>query len=156
MSNLTRYENQARNTRDIDRDGDGQIDGFNSRDRPVYAIDCSRRGAIWVWYKAGFKLMWFFPFAFIGAGLFLNYVIRPIVFTAPVALIRNNPRALTETEAGGELNAATNNLVVGFRAFAGNGFESAQETQAKLNAQKSNTRPAENLIPKAKVTFVEN
>jgi hypothetical protein len=156
MSNLTRYENQARNTRDIDRDGDGQIDGFNSRDRPVYAIDCSRRGAIWVWYKAGFKLLWFFPFAFLGAGLFFNYVIRPIVLTAPVALIRNNPRPLTETEAGGELNAATNNLVVGFRAFAGSGLESAQESQARLNAQKSNERPAENLIPRAEVRFIDN
>lgn len=156
MSNLTRYENQARNTRDIDRDGDGQIDGFNSRHRPVYAIDCSRRGAIWTWYKAGFRLAWYFPFAFLGCYLFFNYVIRPIVFTAPVALIRNNPRPLTEIEAGGELNAATNNLVVGARSFLGTASESAQESQAKLNAQKSNTRPAENLVPKATVQFVEN
>lgn len=150
------YENRARNMRDIDRDGDGKIEGFKTSDRPRYVIDCSSRGAIWVWYKAGFKLLWFFPFAFVGSALFFNYVVRPIAFTAPVALIRNNPRSLTEIEAGGELNAATNNVIVGFRAFTGTSLEAGQEAQAKLNAQKSNTRPAENLIPKAKVVFVEN
>ncbi len=156
MSGLTRYENRAKNMHEIDPDRDGRIEVGNTSDRPVYAIDCSRRGAIWTWYKAGFRLAWYFPFAFIGCALFFNYVIRPIALTAPVALIRNNPRPLTETEAGGELNAATNNLVVGFRAFAGSGLESAQESQARLNAQKSNERPAENLFPKARVEFVEN
>lgn len=156
MSGIVRYENQARNMRDIDRDGDGVLDVGNSGDRPVYAIDCNRRGAILVWYKAGFKLLWFFPVAFISSWLFFLYVIRPIALTAPVALIRNNPRPLTEVEAGGELNAATNNLVVGARSFLGSASEAGQEAQAKLNAQKSNTRPAENLIPKARVTFIEN
>ena len=33
MSNLTRYENRARNTHDIDPDHDGKIDGFNTGDR---------------------------------------------------------------------------------------------------------------------------
>jgi hypothetical protein len=156
MSNLTRYENRTKNMHDIDRDGDGQIEVGNTSARPVYAIDCNRRGAIWIWYKAGFKLAWFYPFAFIACFLFFNYVVRPIALTAPVALIRNNPRPLTETEAGGELNAATNNLIVGFRSVAGSGLESAQESQAKINAQKTNTRPMENLVPKAKVVFVEN
>jgi len=156
MSAMVRYENRARNMRDLDPDGDGELEVGTTSDRPRYVIDCNTRRAIWVWYKAGFKLLWFFPFAFIGTALFFNYVIRPIAFTAPIALIRNNPRPLTETEAGGELNAATNNLIVGFRSFAGTSLEAVQESQSKFNVQKSNTRHAENLIPKAKVVFVEN
>jgi len=156
MSNFIRYENRARDTHDIDRDGDGQIDGFNSRDRPVYAIDCSRRSAIWIWFKSGFKLAWFYPISFTMFCLCMWFVVRPIVFTVPVALLRNNPKRLTTTEAGGELNALTNNVVVGVRDFTGTALEATQEAEIKANTENSNTRPAENLIPKAKVTFVEN
>lgn len=156
MSNLTRYENQARNTRDIDRDGDGQIDGFNSRDRPVYAIDCNTRSSIWVWFKSGFKLAWFYPISFTIFCLCMWFVVRPIVFTAPVALLRNNPKQLTTAEAGGELNALTNNVVVGVRGFTGTALEATQEAQIKANTENSDRRPAANLVPKAEVRFIDN
>lgn len=84
------------------------------------------------------------------------FVVRPIVFTAPVALLRNNPKQLTTAEAGGELNALTNNVVVGVRGFTGTALEATQEAQIKANTENSDRRPAENLMPKAKVTFVEN
>lgn len=84
------------------------------------------------------------------------YVIRPIIFTAPVALLRNNPKVLTEKEAGGELNALVNNTVVGVRNFTGTALDATQEAQIKANTQNSDRRPAENLVPKARVTFVEN
>lgn len=154
-SQITRYENPVRNTREIDVDSDGVIDGFKSSDRPRYSVDCNRRASIWTWYKAGFKLLWFYPFSFAAIALFGWYVVRPIAFTAPVALLRNNPKVLTEKEAGGELNAATNNIVVGIRSFTGSTLESVQESQIKANEQNSDRRPADSLMPKTRVVFVE-
>ena len=156
MSGMTRYENQVRNTRDVDIDGDGQIDGFNSRDRPRYAIDCNTRSSIWVWFKSGFKLAWFYPISFTMFCLCMWFVVRPIVFTAPVALLRNNPKQLTTAEAGGELNALTNNVVVGVRGFTGTALEATQEAQIKANTENSDRRPAANLVPKAEVRFIDN
>lgn len=153
---ITRYENPARNMRDIDPDRDGQIDGFPTSDRPRYSIDCNTRWSIWIWFKSGFKLVWFYPISFTMFCLFMWFVVRPIVFTAPVALLRNNPKQLTTAEAGGELNALTNNLVVGVRSFTGTALEATQEAQIKANTENSDRRPAQNLIPRAKVTFVEN
>jgi hypothetical protein len=156
MSNLTRYENRARNTHDIDPDHDGKIDGFKTSDRTRYNIDCNSRWSIWIWFKSGLKLAWFYPFSFALFCLTMWYVIRPIVFTAPVALLRNNPKVLTEKEAGGEFNALVNNTVVGVRGFTGTALDATQEAQIKANTQNSDRRPAENLVPKARVEFVDN
>lgn len=150
------YENRVRNMRDIDRDGDGKIEGFKTSDRPRYSVDCNTRFSIWIWFKSGLSLAWYYPVSFVIFCLCMWFVARPVIFTAPVALLRNNPKILTEKEAGGELNALTNNVVVGVRSFAGTALESAQESQIKANTQNSDRRPAENLIPKAKVVFVEN
>ncbi len=156
MAGIVRYENQARNMRDIDLDGDGKLEVGNTSDRPVYGIDCNRRSSIWIWFKSGLKLAWFYPISFALFCLTMWYVIRPIVITTPVALLRNNPKILTEKEAGGELNALVNNTVVGVRGFTGTSLEAVQESQIKANTENSDRRPAESLIPKARVVFVEN
>lgn len=155
-SQITRYENPARNMHNLDPDMDGKLEVGTTSDRPVYGVNCNRRNAIITWYQAGFKLAWYYPFSFGLAFLIVWFIFRPIVFTAPVALFRNNPKVLTEKEAGGELNAATNNFIVGVRGFAGTSLEAVQESQIKSNTQNSDRRPMENLVPKAKVVFVEN
>ena len=156
MSNLTRYENRTRNTHDIDPDHDGKIDGFKTSDRPRYNLDCNSRWSIWIWFKSGLKLAWFYPFSFALFCVVVWYIFRPLIFVTPVAAFRNNPKVLTEKEAGGEFNALINNTVVGVRGFAGTSLEAVQERQIKANTENSDRRPAENLIPKAKVVFVEN
>jgi hypothetical protein len=154
MSNLTRYENRARNTHDIDPDHDGKIDGFNTGDRPVYAVNCNTRSGIWVWFKSGFKLLWFYPFSFSLFCIVVWFIFRPLVFVTPVAAFRNNPKILTEKEAGGEFNALINNTVVGVRGFAGASLEAVQERQIKANTENAERRP--DLVTKAKVVFVDN
>lgn len=156
MSGIVRYENHAKNMRELDPDGDNILEVGTTSDRPVYAVNCNRRSSIITWYKSGFKLAWYYPWSFGLAFLIVWFILRPMIFTAPVALLRNNPKILTEKEAGGELNAWTNNAVVNLRGFAGASLEAVQDRQIKTNTENSDRRPAENLIPKAKVTFVDN
>ena len=153
---LTRYENRAKNMHDLDPDGDDILEVGTSSDRPVYGINTKKRSAILTWYKAGFKLAWYYPVSFGCVFLFFWFVLRPMVLTAPVALFRSNPKILTEREAGGELAAWTNNTLVNLRGVTGTALEATQEAQIKQNTANSDRRPAENLVPKAKVVFVEN
>lgn len=156
MSKIVRYENQARNTRDIDRDDDGRVDGFNTSRPPVYALDLSKPSSVLTWGRATVAMFWWQFWAFSAFCLFGWFVLRPMALTAPVALFRSNPKILTEREAGGELAAWTNNTLVNLRGFTGTALEATQEAQIKANTENSDRRPAESLIPKAKVTFVDD
>lgn len=139
--------------RDLDLDGDGIIDVGTGSKNPVYGIDMGSRSSVITWYKAGFELACRYPFVFIGIGLFIRFVIVPIAFTAPVALLRNNPTTLTNKQAGGELEAMTNNIVVNSREIIGSTLDKTQDRQIKENEDKSNRKTGEGLIPKAKVAF---
>lgn len=152
MSGITRYENRAKNMHDLDPDMDGKLEVGTTSDRPVYGVNCNTRFGIWIWFKAGLKLLWIYPFSMVLFLLTIRYVIYPIVTTAPVALLRNNPKVLTEKEAGGELNALINNTVVNARDIGGSVLDSAQDRQIKVNTENSDRRPE--LTPKARVTFI--
>ena len=156
MSGMTRYENQVRNTRDVDIDGDGKVDGLPTGRAPIYALDLSKPSSVLTWGRATVAMFWWQFWAFSAFCLFGWFVLRPMALTAPVALFRSNPKILTEGEAGGELAAWTNNTLVNLRGFTGTALEATQEAQIKANTKNSDRRPAENLIPKAKVQFVEN
>lgn len=154
MTRIIRYENQVQGTRD--RDGDHIADGGNSSDAPTYEISVARKSAVIGWGQLTLSLLRWQPIAFICFILFLGYVVKPIVFTVPVALFTNKPVVLTEKEAGGELNAAANNFTVGVRTFIGSAAEGVQTQQVKANAGKGDSRPAEDFVPKATVVFAEN
>ena len=156
-SQMIRHEgNRTTGMRDLDLDGDGVIDVGTGSKNPIYAIDMGSRSSVITWYKAGFKLLWRYPFVFIGIGLFIRFVIVPIAFVAPVALLRNNPTTLTNKQAGGELEAMTNNLVVNTREIVGSTLDNTQKRQVKENEAKSDRATGSDLLPKAKVVFVEN
>jgi hypothetical protein len=155
-SNLSRYENQVRNTRDVDIDGDGKVDGLPTGRAPIYALDLSKPSSVLTWGRATVAMFWWQFWAFSAFCLFGWFVLRPMALTAPVALFRNNPKILTEREAGSEIGAWTNNTLVGLRGLAGTTLEATQEAQIKQNSANGDRRPAENLVPKAKVQFVDN
>ena len=154
MDQIIRYANPVQGTRD--RDGDNIVDGKNSSNAPIYEIDCSKATSVFGYGRLTLSLLKWQFFAFVCFCLFMYYVVRPILTTAPIALFTNKPVVLTEKEAGGELNAASNNLTVGFRTFLGGAAEGVQSSQIKSNAGKGDRRPGENFVPKATVVFAEN
>ena len=157
MSNLARYENQARNTHNVgDIDGDHIVDGRKSSGAPIYQLDLSKPTAVIGYFQLTLSMLRWLPLWFIGAWLFVQYVIIPIALTAPVALFTNKPVTLTKTEAGGSLEANTNNITIGFRSILGTVSESVQTNQIKTNTMAADQKPSENLIPKAKVQFVDD
>lgn len=157
MSNLTRYENQVHSTRTRgDIDGDHIVDGRKSSGAPVYELDLSKPTAVIGYFQLTLSMLRWLPVWFIGGWLFVQYVLIPIALTAPVALFTNKPVVLTKTEAGGSLEANTNNITVGFRSILGSVTEGIQTNQIKANTGKANEKPSENLVPKARVEFVEN
>ena len=118
MSNLTRYENQARNTHSVeDIDGDHIVDGRRSSGAPVYQLDLSKPTAVIGYFQLTLSMLRWLPLWFIGGWLFVQYVIIPIALTAPVALFTNKPVTLTKTEAGGSLEANTNNITIGLDRY---------------------------------------
>jgi hypothetical protein len=157
MSNLTRYENQARNTHSVgDIDGDHIVDGRKSSGAPIYQLDLSKPTAVIGYFQLTLSMLRWLPIWFIGGWLFVQYVIVPIILTAPVALFTNKPVALTKTQAGGNLEANTNNLTIGFRSLLGSLTEGIQANQIKTNTGSADQKPSENLVPKARVEFVDN
>jgi hypothetical protein len=157
MSNLTRYENRARNTHDIgDIDGDHIVDGRKSSGAPIYQLDLSKPTAVIGYFQLTLSMLRWLPIWFIGGWLFVQYVIVPIVLTAPLALFTNKPQVLTKTEAGGNLEANVNNLTIGFRSVFGSVTEGVQANQIKTNTGKANEKPSENLFPKTTVRFIDN
>ena len=157
MSNLTHYENQVRGTRTRrDIDGDHIVDGRKSSGAPIYEIDLSKPTAVIGYFQLTLSMLRWLPIWFIGGWLFVQYVLVPIVLTAPVALFTNKPVTLTKTEAGGGLEANTNNITIGFRSVLGSLTEGIQTNQIKTNTGKANEKPSENLVPRAEVRFIEN
>ena len=157
MSGLTRYENQVRNTRDVgDIDGDHIVDGRKSSGAPVYQLDLSKPTAVIGYFQLTLSMLRWLPVWFIGGWLFVQYVILPIVMTAPVALFTNKPTTLTKTQAGGSLEANTNNITIGFRSILGSVTEGIQSNQIKTNTGSADKKPSENLVPRARVEFVNN
>jgi hypothetical protein len=149
---LTRYENQVSGTRDID--GDHRVDGRRTSGAPVYELDLSKATAVIGYGRLTLSMLRWLPAWFIGGLLFFFFVIVPIALTAPIALFTNKPMVLTKTQAGGSLEAHTNNLTIGFRSILGSVSEGVQANQIKTNTGNADKKPSENLIPKAKVVFV--
>ena len=154
MTKIIRYDNPVQGTRDID--GDNIVDGGLSSRAPTYNIDCNNKSAVVGYGRLTLSLIRWQFVAFTCLALFIWFVLRPIVFTVPVAFFTNKPRVLTEKEAGGELNAASNNFTVGVRTLLGSAAEGIQEQQVKSNVGNGDRRPAENFLPKATVVFAEN
>ena len=153
MSHIVRYSNQVQGTRD--RDGDHIADGGNSSAAPIYEIDLSTPYAVIGYGRLTLSMFRWLPLWFLAGWLFVQYVLVPIVVTAPVALFTNKPVVLTDKEAGGDLKANTNNITVGFRSFLGSAAEGVQSNQIKTNSGNADKKPSESLIPKAKVVFLE-
>ncbi len=154
MSGMVRYANPVQGERD--RDGDHIVDGRNSSSAPIYEIDLSKATSVFGYGRLTLSMLRWQFIAFSCFTLFVWFVLRPIVFTAPVALFTNKPRVLTEKEAGSELGAATNNFTVGVRTFLGSAAEGVQERQIKDSEGKGDRRPAEGFIPKTTVVFTKN
>ena len=153
MTQIIRYANPVQGTRDVD--GDNIVDGRKSSSAPIYEIDLSKATSVFGYGRLTLSMLRWQFFAFVCFCLFIYYVVRPVLTTAPIALFTNKPVILTEKEAGGELNAASNNLTVGFRTFLGSAAEGVQSSQVKANVGKGDRRPAENFLPKATVVFAE-
>ncbi len=149
---LARYENQVSGTRDID--GDHRVDGLGTGGAPVYELDLNKTTAVIGYGQLTLSMLRHQPIAFIAGVLFFFFVIAPIALTAPVALFTNKPMVLTKTQAGGSLEAHTNNLTIGFRSILGSVTEGVQTNQIKTNTGNADKKPSENLIPRAKVVFV--
>jgi len=157
MSQMSRHTGTpVTGMRDLDLDGDGVIDVGTGSKNPIYGIDMGSRSSVITWYKAGGKLAWRYPLTFIGIGLFIRFVMIPIIFTAPVAAFRNTPTILTNKQAGGELEALTNNLIVNTRGIVGSTLDNTQNRQVRENESKSDRKTGSDLFPKAEVRFIEN
>jgi len=156
-SKMIRHEGtRTTGMRDLDLDGDGAIDVGTGSKNPIYGIDMGSRSSVITWYKAGGKLAWRYPITFLAVGLFIRFVMIPIIFTAPVAAFRNTPTILTNKQAGGELEALTNNLVVNTRGIVGSTLDNTQNRQVKENEAKSDRKTGSDLFSNTKVTFVDN